>query len=109
MEATFNFEVKAGIPEVAEVSAGFGFTVGQESSYGLENTEERKETLQYTVNVPPRKSVEVNITIGRATVDLPYTGKVKITCYNGKSLKFNTSGIYKGVTYTDAKMSVTEK
>uniref|UniRef100_A0A3B3IEY3 Jacalin-type lectin domain-containing protein n=1 Tax=Oryzias latipes TaxID=8090 RepID=A0A3B3IEY3_ORYLA len=51
----------------------------------------------------------VFINIGRATVDLPYMAKVKITCYNGKTLKFNTSGIYKCVTYTNAKTIVTEK
>uniref|UniRef100_A0A3B3HHQ6 Jacalin-type lectin domain-containing protein n=1 Tax=Oryzias latipes TaxID=8090 RepID=A0A3B3HHQ6_ORYLA len=50
----------------------------------------------------------VFINIGRATVDLPYMAKVKITCYNGKTLKFNTSGIYKCVTYTNAKTIVTE-
>uniref|UniRef100_A0A3P9JCQ1 Jacalin-type lectin domain-containing protein n=1 Tax=Oryzias latipes TaxID=8090 RepID=A0A3P9JCQ1_ORYLA len=51
----------------------------------------------------------VFINIGRATVDLPYMAKVKITCYNGKTLKFNTSWIYKCVTYTNAKTIVTEK
>uniref|UniRef100_H2MVP7 Jacalin-type lectin domain-containing protein n=1 Tax=Oryzias latipes TaxID=8090 RepID=H2MVP7_ORYLA len=59
---------------------------------------------------PPADSLGfVFINIGRATVDLPYMAKVKITCYNGKTLKFNTSGIYKCVTYTNAKTIVTEK
>ncbi|XP_004086107.1 aerolysin-like protein [Oryzias latipes] len=109
MEATFSFEVKAGIPEVVESSTGFSFTTSTESSYGLENTDERKETFSFPVNVPPGKTVDVKVTIGRATVDLPYMGKVKITCCNGMPFKFNTSGIYKGVTYTDAKTIVTEK
>ncbi|XP_020555873.1 aerolysin-like protein [Oryzias latipes] len=109
MEKTFSFEVKAGIPEVVEVSTGFSFTESTESSYGLENTDERKETFSFPVNVPPGKTVDVKVTIGRATVDLPYMGRVKITCYNGKTLKFYTSGIYKGVTYTNAKSIVTEK
>ncbi|XP_004085117.1 aerolysin-like protein [Oryzias latipes] len=109
MEATFKFEVKAGIPEVVEATTGFSFTVSTESSYGLENTDERKETYTFPVNVPPGKTVDVKVTIGRATVDLPYMAKEKITCSNGKTLKFNTSGIYKGVTYTNAKTIVTEK
>ncbi|XP_060765908.1 aerolysin-like protein [Neoarius graeffei] len=108
IEFSFSMEVKAGIPEVVEVSAGFGFTVGTESSYGLENTEEKTELLSFPVKVPPGKAVDVDITIGRATVDLPYKGTVKITCYNGSVLQFPTSGIYKGVTYTDAKTVVTE-
>uniref|UniRef100_A0A3P9L2A7 Aerolysin-like protein n=1 Tax=Oryzias latipes TaxID=8090 RepID=A0A3P9L2A7_ORYLA len=109
METTFKFEVKAGIPGVVEASTGFSFTTSTESSYGLENTDERKEMFTFPVNVPPGKTVDVKVTIGRATVDLPYMGKVKITCYNGKTLKFYTSGIYKGVTYTNAKSIVTQK
>ncbi|XP_053509284.1 aerolysin-like protein [Ictalurus furcatus] len=108
LEFTFSMEVKAGIPEVVEVSAGFGFTVGTESSYGLENSEERTELFSFPVKVPPGKTVDVDITIGRATVDLPYTGTVQITCYNGSVLEFPTSGIYKGLNYTDAKVVVKE-
>nr|ADO27823.1 natterin-like protein [Ictalurus furcatus] len=108
LEFTFSMEVEAGIPEVVEVSAGFGFTVGTESSYGLENSEERTELISFPVKVPPGKTVDVDITIGRATVDLPYTGTVQITCYNGSVLEFPTSGIYKGLNYTDAKVVVKE-
>ncbi|MBN3313750.1 AEP1 protein, partial [Atractosteus spatula] len=108
MEATFSIEVQAGIPEIVEVSAGFSFTMGVESKYGLENSEEKIELLSFPVQVPPGKTVDVAITIGRATVDLPYTGTVEITCYNGSVLKFNTRGIYKGLAYTNAKTVVSE-
>uniref|UniRef100_A0A3B3C929 Jacalin-type lectin domain-containing protein n=1 Tax=Oryzias melastigma TaxID=30732 RepID=A0A3B3C929_ORYME len=108
IESTFSVSVQAGIPEVAEVSTGFSFTMGVESSYSLENTEERSEKLSFPVQVPPKKSVEVDITIGRATVNLPYKATVEITCYNNHVLRFNTSGEYKGVTYTDAKTVVRE-
>ncbi|XP_060766882.1 aerolysin-like protein [Neoarius graeffei] len=108
IEFSFSMEVKAGIPEVVEVSTGFGFTVGTEGSYGLEYTEEKMELFSFPVKIPPGKTMDVDITIGHATIDLPYKGTVKITCYNGSVLQFPTSGIYKGVTYTDAKTVVTE-
>ncbi|KAG7318923.1 hypothetical protein KOW79_017397 [Hemibagrus wyckioides] len=108
LETSFNMEVKAGIPEVVEVTAGFSLTVGSESSYGLENTEERSERFSFPVKVPPGKTVDVDITIGRATVDLPYNGTVQITCYNNSVLEFKTSGTYKGLSYTDAKIIVNE-
>ncbi|XP_027023473.2 aerolysin-like protein isoform X1 [Tachysurus fulvidraco] len=108
LEASFSMEVKAGVPEVVEVTAGFSLTVGTESSYGLENTEEKSELFSFPVKVPPGKTVDVHITIGRATVDLPYTGTVQITCYNGSVLEFKTSGTYKGLSYTDAKVVVNE-
>ncbi|KAL0189677.1 hypothetical protein M9458_016776 [Cirrhinus mrigala] len=98
---TFSVEVKAGIPEIIEVTIGYSVTVGAESTYSYEYTNERTETLSTTVDVPPRRKVEVDITIGRATFDLPYTGTVKITCKNGSVLEYETKGQYKGITYTD--------
>ncbi|KAF5899196.1 aerolysin-like protein [Clarias magur] len=108
LELTFSMEVKAGIPEFIEVSSGFSLSVGTEHSYGLENSEEKTETFSFPVKVRPGKTVDVDITIGRATVDLPYNGTVKITCYNNSVLQFPTSGAYKGLTYTDAKVVVKE-
>ncbi|XP_076869688.1 aerolysin-like protein [Brachyhypopomus gauderio] len=108
IEFTYHCEVKAGIPEVAEVTAGYGFTVGIESTYGLENSEERMELFSFPVKVPPGKTVTVKITIGRVTVDLPYKGTVQITCFNDSVLQFPVSGTYKGVTYTDGKTVIKE-
>ncbi|KAI4788377.1 hypothetical protein KUCAC02_020435 [Chaenocephalus aceratus] len=98
MEATFSMEVSAGIPELVEVPTGFSFTMGAERSYLLENTVE--STIDFTIHVPAGKKMETEITIGRATVDLPYTGTVTITCNNGSVLQYDTSGVYKGLTYT---------
>ncbi|KAJ4919487.1 hypothetical protein JOQ06_025905 [Pogonophryne albipinna] len=108
MEATLSMEVSAGIPEVMEVSTGFSFTMGTESSYHLENTEERMETMTFPINVPAGKKVEAEFTIGRATTDLPYTGTVKITCQNDSVLQYETSGVYKGLSYTSIKANVKE-
>ncbi|XP_035386051.1 aerolysin-like protein [Electrophorus electricus] len=109
IEFNFSFEVQAGIPEVAETKTGFGFTVGTESTCGLENSEEKTEQLSFPVKVPPGKTVNVDVTIGRVTVDLPYTGTAQITCFNNNVLEFPISGTYKGVTYTEAKATVNEK
>uniref|UniRef100_A0A673GZK6 Natterin-like protein n=1 Tax=Sinocyclocheilus rhinocerous TaxID=307959 RepID=A0A673GZK6_9TELE len=106
--ATFSVEVKAGIPEVIEVSTGYSFSVGSESTYSHEYSEEKTETLNTVLEIPPRKKVDVEITIGRAAFDLPYTGTVIITCKNGSVLQYETKGIYKGVTYTDLKVNAKE-
>ncbi|XP_015217114.1 aerolysin-like protein isoform X1 [Lepisosteus oculatus] len=108
MEANFHMEVSAGIPEVAEVFDGLNFTLQAESTYGLEYSEQKTEVLSFSVQVPPGKTMDVDITIGRAKVDLPYTGTVQITCFNGSVLEINISGTYKGLTYTKAKTVVSE-
>ncbi|XP_058632767.1 aerolysin-like protein [Onychostoma macrolepis] len=106
--ATFSMEVKAGIPGVIEASTGFSFSVGQEGTYSHEQTDETTETLSTTVDVPPNKVMNVKVTIGSATFDLPYTGTVKITCENGGVLQYETKGQYKGITYTDIKVNTEE-
>uniref|UniRef100_A0A672LVL2 Jacalin 7 n=1 Tax=Sinocyclocheilus grahami TaxID=75366 RepID=A0A672LVL2_SINGR len=87
-----NLESSEGIPEVLELSTGFSFSVGKQSTYSLVQTDERTETLSYTINVPPKKKVDVDITIGRATSDLPCTGTVKMTRKNGSVLQYETKG-----------------
>ncbi|XP_056113851.1 aerolysin-like protein [Rhinichthys klamathensis goyatoka] len=108
LSATFSMEVKAGVPGVAEVTAGYSVTMGIESTYGQEHSDERTETLSTDVDVPPGKKMDVSITIGRATFDLPYTGTVKMTCKNGSVFQYETKGKYKGVTYTDIKVKTKE-
>jgi len=92
----------------AEVSSLFSVSVGSESTYSQEHTDERTETLTTDLEVPPGKMVNVSIIIGRATFDIPYTGTVKITCKNGGVLQYGTKGTYKGVTYTDIKVETKE-
>ncbi|XP_056318638.1 natterin-like protein-like isoform X1 [Danio aesculapii] len=103
--AAFSMEVKAGIPKILEASTGFSFSVGTEGTYSLEQTEERTEKLTTTLEVPPQKKVVVNISIGRATFDLPYTGTVKIICRNGSVVEYETKGQYKGITYTNIEVN----
>ncbi|KAK2913340.1 hypothetical protein Q8A67_001739 [Cirrhinus molitorella] len=106
--ATFSVEVKAGIPGLAEMTAGYSFSIGVENTYSHEYSVERKETLSTPVDIPPKKKVDVNISIGRATFDLPYTGTMIITCKNGSVLKYEIKGQYKGVAYTDIKVDTKE-
>ncbi|XP_048011007.1 aerolysin-like protein [Megalobrama amblycephala] len=108
LTATRNMEVKAGVPEIAEVKGEYSVSVGFEGTYSREQTDERTETLSTDVDVPPGKKVEVNITIGRANFDMPYTGTVKITCKNGSVLQYETEGTYRGVNYTDIKVETKE-
>ncbi|XP_052415936.1 aerolysin-like protein [Carassius gibelio] len=105
---TFSVKVLAGIPGIEEDSIGYSVSVGEEDTYSREYTDERTQILTTTLDVPPKKKVDVDITIGRATFDLPYTGKVKITCKNGSVVQYETSGQYKGITYTKMKVNTKE-
>ncbi|XP_072521790.1 aerolysin-like protein [Salminus brasiliensis] len=108
MESTFSMTVKAGVPEVADIKGVSRFIVGFETFYSLNHSVEKGEVFTFPVQVPPNRTVDAKITIGRAVVDLPYTGTVKITCFNGSVLEINISGTYRGVTYTNVGVHVME-
>ncbi|XP_026993987.2 aerolysin-like protein isoform X7 [Tachysurus fulvidraco] len=106
LKSTVSLKVKAGIPFLAEGKSGYELSIGVEGTYDSETTIEKMELLSVPVIIPPGKTVDVRVTLGQATVDLPFTGIMKITCYNDRVLQYKTSGTYKGVAYTDGKMFV---
>ncbi|KAK7174165.1 hypothetical protein R3I93_001375 [Phoxinus phoxinus] len=108
ISATFSVEVKAGLPGIGEASAGLSTTVGKENTYSHEDKNEKTTTFSINLEVPPRKKVDVNVTVGRCSFDLPYTGTVMMSCKNGRVFSFKTKGQYKGVTYTDIKINTKE-
>ncbi|XP_047656457.1 aerolysin-like protein [Tachysurus fulvidraco] len=108
MEITYSLKVNAGIPFLVEGKSRFGLTLGVEGTYASETSTEKMELFSFPVKVPAGKTVDVDITLGQATVDLPFTGIMKITCHNGGVLEYKTSGTYKGVVYSDGKVVVNE-
>ncbi|KAK6303970.1 hypothetical protein J4Q44_G00264240 [Coregonus suidteri] len=109
IEATLNVSVKAGIPELVEVSSGYSLTVGVEHSTSLQKTETITEADTIQLKIPPWKTLDVEVTVGRANIDLDYRATVKVTCMNGSQLVFPSNGTYNGVTYTSAKVSIKER
>ncbi|KAM9500806.1 aerolysin-like protein [Clarias gariepinus] len=108
LELTYTLEVNSGIPLITKKKSNYDFKLGVDGTYASEISEERMELYSFLVKVLPGKTVDVDITLGQAPVDLPFKGKVKITCHNGGVLEFKTSGTYKGVTYTAGDVTVTE-
>ena len=108
IESTVSMSVKAGIPDLVEVSGGFSLTVGSEQSSSMTNEETITESDEVNVKVPAGKTVSVELSVGRAVIDLPYSATVKITCLNGSELVFPSTGNYKGVAYTAVNVKTTE-
>ncbi|CAL8375463.1 unnamed protein product [Arctogadus glacialis] len=96
--------VVAGIPDLMEVAGG-GFTLNMESekSCSMTDQENIKESDVINVMVPAGETMRVDVSGGRAVINLAYTAIVHITCQNGSKLSFNTSGIYNRVAYTKVK------
>ncbi|KAK2829076.1 hypothetical protein Q7C36_017066 [Tachysurus vachellii] len=108
VEFTISMEVNAGIPFLAKVKSTYELKIGVEGTYASETSTEKMELFSFPVKVPAGKTVDVDITLGQATVDLPFTGIMKITCYNDSVLECKTSGTYKGVAYSDGNVVVNE-
>ena len=108
IESTVSMSVKAGLLGLVEVSGGFSLTVGSEQSSSTTNEETITESDEVNVTVPAGKTVSVELSVGRAVIDLPYSARVKITCLNGSELVFPSTGIYNGVAYTAVNVKTTE-
>uniref|UniRef100_A0AAY5KKL9 Jacalin-type lectin domain-containing protein n=1 Tax=Esox lucius TaxID=8010 RepID=A0AAY5KKL9_ESOLU len=108
IESTINISVKAGIPDLVEVSGGWSLTVGQQQSSSMSNQETITEADTATVKIPPGKTVSVEMSVGRAVIDLAYSAVVKVTCLNGSELVFPSTGNYNGVNYTSVNIRTTE-
>ncbi|XP_075911047.1 aerolysin-like protein [Petromyzon marinus] len=89
LEATVSISVTAGIPDVVEVSSGFSFTVGTESTRGVSNSESKTELLSSTSPCP--------------------RGTVRVTLLNGATFDIPMEGVYKGLAYTKATAKTREK
>ncbi|XP_021422817.2 aerolysin-like protein [Oncorhynchus mykiss] len=109
IEFTLNVSVKARIPDLVELSSGFSLTVGVEQSTSLQKTETITESGTINVKIPPGKTMDVEITMGKANIDLDYRAIVKVTCMNGSQLIFPSNGIYTGVAYTSLTLSTKER
>ncbi|KAM9506583.1 aerolysin-like protein isoform 1-T2 [Salvelinus alpinus] len=92
MESTLSVSVKAGIPDLVEVSSGFSLTLGVEQSTRLHKTETITESGTINLKIPPGKTIDVEITVGKANIDLDYRATVKVTCMNGSQLLFPSNG-----------------
>ncbi|MCA1749117.1 MAG: jacalin-like lectin [Parasphingopyxis sp.] len=106
MEFAVSYKVTAGVPIVAQAEGGFSFKVSVSGTYGQENTEEKTETWKFPVKVPPHKTVDATMSIGRADISLPYSAKVKIVTTDDAELIFAVNGNYEGITYTKVNVSV---
>ena len=106
VEFVYSVTVKAGILKVVETETGFSFKVSVSGTYGQENTTSKSEKWEFPITVPANQTVEAIVAIGRADITLPYSAKVRITTTDGSKWDFNVSGVYEGITYTKATVSV---
>ena len=74
----------------------------------MNSSETITESDEFNVTVPARKTLTVEVSVGRAVIDLPYSATMKITCLNGSELHFQSNGNYNGVAYTAVHLKTTE-
>uniref|UniRef100_A0A8K9URC7 Uncharacterized protein n=1 Tax=Oncorhynchus mykiss TaxID=8022 RepID=A0A8K9URC7_ONCMY len=59
IESTLSLSVKAGIPDLVEVTSGFSLTVGVEQSTSLQETENITESDSINLKIPPGTTMDV--------------------------------------------------
>ena len=105
IESAYHVTVKAGIPEITEVEAGWKLKVSGQRTYEMENTEKKTEKWTFPFTVPANSKLQAKLSMGRADIDLPYNATVEITTTDGSVLTYDVRGIYNGIEYTKAIFS----
>ncbi|CAL8376053.1 unnamed protein product [Arctogadus glacialis] len=108
IESSVSLSVTAGIPGLEEVAGRVSLTIGPEQTSSTTKEETIIESDEFNVTVRAGKTVSVEVSVGRAFIDLSYSATVKITCLNGSELRFQTTGRYIGVAYTAVDVKSTE-
>ena len=106
LESALQVSVKAGVPKLVEILGKFSLTLSVSSTHGTENTTERTEKWNFPVNVPAKSKIQATVSIGKADINLPYTGNILMKTTDGSELKFAVKGNYTGVEYTDVKFTL---
>ncbi|XP_061884640.1 aerolysin-like protein [Entelurus aequoreus] len=108
IEGKLDLTVKGGFPTMMDVSRGFSLTLGREKTSAMTHKETITESDEVSVTVPAGKTVNVELSAGRADIELPYSSTVIITCLNGCTLYFSSGGHYRGVVNTTVNVNTTE-
>ena len=106
LESVCNVSVTAGIPEVFSTTAGWELKVSVSGTYETENTKTKEETWNFPVTVPPKTKVLASISIGKADINIPYTGNIVMTTTDGSELTYAVKGTYTGVSYTNVMVDI---
>ena len=108
LEFSFQTTVKAGIPEVFETTTGYGLKASVSSTYGMENSTESTEIMNFPIKIPAKSRIKATVSMGRADIDLRYTARIEMRTTDGSELSFIVEGNYHGVTYTDVRFVLDE-
>ena len=105
-ESSLQVSVTAPIPKLVKITPDFSLKVSVSSTRGAENTTEKTLKWNFPVNVPASSKVKATVTIGKADINLPYTGRILMKTTDGSELTFNVKGNYTGITYTDVHFTL---
>jgi hypothetical protein len=101
-------ELSAGIPLVTSAKTTVSVSVTVAFSYGESNTETKTDTVRADITLPKKSRITATVTLTEYKTDIPFTADTRKVYYDGTVGYGTTSGIWKGVSVSEAKVTYGE-
>ncbi|KAL8128138.1 uncharacterized protein LOC141720120 [Apium graveolens] len=86
LQVNIETTIKTGIPCIANGKVKVGLQFAGQYSWGEAKEDETEKTFEYTINVPPKKTVNARITARRVQCDVPYSYSQHDLLYSGETV-----------------------
>ena len=106
MSMTVEMKVTAGIPNVASVESGFGWTVGCESVYELTYSETVARSWTWPLICPPGRQIHGTSVLYADNIDTDFEADVELLLENYKVFSYKEKGTYRGLNARYGAVSV---
>ena len=102
-------EITAGSPLIGiEQTTTISASTTSEFTTGDTTTKEHTDSIEVSVDLPPKSRITAVITGTEYKADIPYTASVKKIYFDGSTGYATISGVYKGVTVAEIKVTYGE-
>jgi hypothetical protein len=98
IEMSITSSVKAGIPEIVDVSIETSVKVSNTFTFGRSQTKKITKSASHKITCPPKSLLKASLTTYQDTLDIDYTGKVELEFQDGDRFSYPVKGIYKGAS-----------
>ena len=106
MSMIFEMKVTAGIPDVASIESGFGWTVGCESVYDLTHSETQERSWTWPLKCPPGRQIHGTALLYADDIDTDFEADVELLLENYKVFSYHEKGTYRGLNARYGTVSV---
>lgn len=98
LEYGVQIEVEGSVPLVSSVKATSSLKLSVSSTYQRENQSTSEESFSFPITVPAGQRLQATATLKEGNISLQYKAKLVYTLDSGKTMEYDHTGTYSGVS-----------